>query len=49
MFRNYRMKRLYKVKHFYTDKENRFDFYYRRNWMDQFDVTVFDRKEIHKE
>ena len=45
MFRNYRMKRLYKVKHFYTDKENRFDFYYRRNWMDQFDVTVFDRKE----
>jgi len=42
MFRKLKMKWLYKAKHFYTDKEKRFEFYYRKNWMDQFDVTVFD-------
>ena len=39
-------KRLYKkaygVKHFYTDDSKRFEFYYRKNWMDQFDVMVVD-------
>ena len=44
MFRKHRIKKLYNAKHFYTDKEKRFEFYYRKNWMDQFDVTVFDIK-----
>lgn len=42
MFRKSRIKRLYKVLPFYTDKSNRFEFYYRRNWLDQFDIMVYD-------
>ena len=44
MFRKLKMNWLYKARHFYTDKEKRFEFYYRKNWMDQFDVTVYDIK-----
>jgi len=42
MFRKKRIKKLYGVTHFYTDDSKRFEFYYRRNWMDQFEVTVWD-------
>jgi hypothetical protein len=45
MFLNKRkrlFKKLYEVKHFYTDDSKRFEFYYRKNWLDQFDVMVVD-------
>lgn len=35
-------KKLYGVAHFYTDSSNRFEFYYRKNWLDQFDIMVYD-------
>lgn len=35
-------KKLYKVIPFYTDDNKRFEFYYRKNWMDQFDIMVYD-------
>lgn len=28
--------------HFYTDSKKRFEFYYRKNWMGQFDLMVYD-------
>lgn len=42
MLRKRKIKKLYGVTHFYTDSEKRFEFYYRRNWLDQFDVMVWD-------
>lgn len=35
-------KKLYGVVPFYTDNDKRFEFYYRKNWMDQFDIMVHD-------
>lgn len=35
-------KKMYKVIHFYTDTNNRFEFYYRKNWLGQFDMMVYD-------
>lgn len=35
-------KKLYGVVPFYTDSNKRFAFYYRKNWMGQFDVMVHD-------
>lgn len=42
MFRKSRLKKLYGVSHFYTDSKKRFEFYYRKNWMGQFDLMVYD-------
>ena len=45
MFLNNRkrlFKKLYSAKHFYTDDSKRFEFYYRKNWLDQFDISVYD-------
>ena len=42
MFRKGRLKRLYGVTHYYTDSNKRFEFYYRKNWMGQFDLMVYD-------
>ena len=28
--------------HYYTDSNKRFEFYYRKNWMGQFDLMVYD-------
>lgn len=42
MFRKRKLKKLYGVDYFYTDTQKRFEFYYRKNWLDQFDVMVFD-------
>jgi len=36
------LKKLYGIIPFYTDSSKRFEFYYRKNWMDQFDILVFD-------
>ena len=35
-------KKLYGAVPFYTDSEKRFEFYYRKNWLDQFDMMVYD-------
>lgn len=42
MFRKGRLKRLYGVTYYYTDSNKRFEFYYRKNWMGQFDLMVYD-------
>lgn len=35
-------KKLYNIVPFYTDPDKRFNFYYRKNWLDQFDIMVHD-------
>lgn len=36
------LKKLYDVVPFHTDDDKRFEFYYRKNWLQQFDIMVYD-------
>lgn len=42
MSRKRLLKKLYNAIPFYTDDDKRFEFYYRKNWLDQFDMMVYD-------
>lgn len=42
MSRKRLLKKMFNVIPFYTDDTKRFEFYYRQNWMDQFDIMVHD-------
>ena len=36
------LKKLYGVSLFHKDEDKRFNFYFRRNWLQQFDIMVYD-------